>query len=150
MVGSKKIFTDEKQFKWLLELEKRRSQRVGGTVCVLQIDFSKISNMNSDKVWEHLLNLIIAITRESDIILACDRKINLVFTNTLKDGAYIACKRIYGLIQKLLSKEENESQNASPVAEVEVYIWDYKDKLMYKTVFFDDESNKELCNPILI
>jgi hypothetical protein len=139
-------------FKWFLELEKQRNLRNGGIVCAVTIDFTNISRLHQserqsvilNEALKTLLNLIISNTRESDILFNLDRQIKLILTNTTKEGAYTACRRMHTQIQNCIQKENFlRSENLS--FEIRVNVLDYNSKMKYKAVIFGKEKKKELC-----
>lgn len=138
-------------FKWFLELEKKRNQRTGGAVCAVYIDFSEVVKNNEKsqvwspltKTWEKILKLIISDIRDSDLIFVYDKEIRLIIANTEKEGAVRVSQRIFDLIQSRLKK-----QNKITAVEIKIHIWDYKSKLKYESVIFNKKQGSDTCKPI--
>ncbi len=148
-------FRSSNGFEWFLELEKQRNLRNGGFVCVVTIDFAKIlgkyqgqkPTSDLDKAWKDFLGGLTSNTRESDILFNVDRQIKLILTNTFKEGAYVACNRIFFVVKNLIQKTDLSNYD-NPGFEIGVDVWDYNSKMKYTTVLSDNEDKKELCRPM--
>lgn len=139
-------------FKWVLNLEKQRNLRTGGTVSVLEIEFRDASGKNNHEldfngVWDNLLELVVSHIRNSDIFFTIAGKIKLILTNSSADGAQTASKRIYRIILNLLSEEKKfERKNLELL--IQANIWEYSSKTEHTIVIHDNKIKGETCSPI--
>ena len=139
-------------FKWVLNLEKQRNLRTGGTVSVLEIEFRDASGKNNhtldfNGVWDNLLELVVSHIRDSDIFFTIAGKIKLILTNSSADGAQTASKRIYQIILNILSEEKKFNKNNLDL-EIQANIWDYNSKTEHNVIIHDNQIKGETCSPI--
>jgi len=130
---------------WGLELEKQRLQRVSGPVYFVYFDIDKISNNLKNTTYEKVLSSFMSNVRESDRLFKSNRQIKLVLTNSSKDGAYSASKRLTTVIHKTLNGKSFFNDDPKWI-EIQAPTWNDKTKL--SPAMDGSEIKNDLRNPI--
>jgi len=121
-------------FEWFLELEKQRSLRLGGSVSVVNIDFTRLSekfdktNGGSpfDRILGEVEDAIKTNTRRSDLFFPFDYRMKLILSNTSKGGACQASDRLVSVVYHSL-KDVTNGHNTDLV-DIEIDSWDFRDQ----------------------
>lgn len=132
-------------FNWYLDMERQRSKRTKGTVCLLTIDLVKLSqsvrktilDSIENKTLPRIIRLIQSNIRTSDLYSIIDSRFNILLSNTSEEGAYAASRRICKRLQADLKQHAFFSDHEQKV-EVVVQTWNHRGNVKYKTVLFDN------------
>lgn len=137
-------FSDSRtyDFEWFLELEKQRSLRLEGSVCVLHIDCTRLSEVCVEedgtppfgKLLREVEETIKTRTRRSDLFFPYEQRMKLILSNTSKQGAFAASQRIITTIHNSLEPVVN-ARTAAPV-DVQIDSWDFNGEKNYERLDF--------------
>lgn len=129
-------------FEWFLELEKQRSLRLEGSVCVLHIDCTRLSEIcdrvdgeiQFGRLLREVVDTVKARTRRSDLFFPFDRQMKLILTNTSKQGACSASHRLNSTIQNVLRPVTNGGPKN--LVDIQIDSWDFKGSKNYERLDF--------------